>query len=260
VITTGNVDGVGGENNALEIETTATTGSRRARRNTTFEVGFVYLVRLRVYIPSTNPNLDSFRILYNGTTFTPYQTPTQDTWVEFSFVTNITTSEALEFKTAGGGSDDYTGEIGELAYLKDITVTKLGALAALPMDDGANSVLRDLSDNRNDALLSETGIQHLLPQVNGSVRGDALDATGGAYLLRAGNIIDPATVITGVTVDGVYHAADGAQNDTYRRIRYITSGSDVLIQRSDGSTHQTIATATPSDTTDFNLVVHTQRI
>ena len=139
-------------------------------------------------------------------------------------------------------------------------VVLLGALAALPMTDGANSVLRDISTNRSDILLSETGTQHLIPQVVGSVRGDNLDATGGAYLQRAGDIIDAATTITGVTVDGRYEPASGAQDTTYRRIRYVTSGSDVLIQRSNGTTHQTIATVTPTATDDFALVVHTQRI
>ena len=269
---TGNVDSIGGEDDVLSVERTTSSGVSTFRKDISgvYNQGDVYRITADYYIPSGNSNVDGVQWRYNGgsTTVNPSGTAEStvtvsatDTWETLSvFWTQSESAPANEDRLiiypADGSVVSITGGNTDLVYVKNVKVTRLGTLAHLPMDEG-NRDLKDTTPNRNDALLSETGATHLIPRERGSLRADNVDATGGAYLLEASDIINPDTAVTGVIVDGVYHAASGAQTETYRRIRLVTSGSDVLVQRSDGSTHETIATTTPSDTTDFNISVQT---
>lgn len=124
------------------------------------------------------------------------------------------------------------------------------------MDD-ANRQLKDITANRNDALATATGVTHLKPRDSGSLRDFGVDASSAGYLLDASDILPTNAVITGVLVDGTYEAADPSvdQDLADRRIRLNPSGSDLQVQRSDGTNHATLATITPSSLSDVDVKV-----
>jgi hypothetical protein len=139
-------------------------------------------------------------------------------------------------------------------------VTQLGSLATLPLDDDCRQ-LKDISGNRNDATASATGVTHLKQKDLHSFRDDNADGTGGSYLIANADILAENEVITGVTVDGRFYAASGAQDLTKRRIKLQDHGSHVDVKRSNGTTDDAaIAVTNPSDGTDFAISVLTQRI
>ena len=149
---------------------------------------------------------------------------------------------------------------GAKLYLKNIEVTQLGSLATLPLDDDCRQ-LKDISGNRNDATASESGVTHLKQKNLHSFRDDNADGTGGSYLIANADILAENEVITGVTVNGRFHAASGDQDLTKRRIKLEDHGSHVDIKRSNGTTDDAaIAVTNPSDGTDFAITVLTQRI
>ena len=135
-----------------------------------------------------------------------------------------------------------------------------GSLATLPLDDDCRQ-LKDISGNRNDATASATGVTHLKQKDLHSFRDDNADGTGGSYLIANADILAENEVITGVTVDGRFYAASGAQDLTKRRIKLQDHGSHVDVKRSNGTTDDSaIAVTNPSDGTDFAISVLTQRI
>jgi len=148
--------------------------------------------------------------------------------------------------------------------ITEISFVLVGSIVTLPLDDDCRQ-LKDISGNRNDAMANESGVvqgfRHLKQKDLHSFRDDHADGTGGSYLIENADILPENEVITGVSVGGRFYAASGAQDLTKRRIKLITTGSNVEVKRSDGSADDTaIVTSTPTDTADFAISVLTQRI
>ena len=143
------------------------------------------------------------------------------------------------------------------AAITNFKFSKIGALAALPMDEGLGYQLHDLS-GRYDALLSETGFQHLQPKSEGKVRVKGADASSAIYMLGARDIIPADAVWTQIiSEERVVAVANTAQDLADRRIRLNPSGSDLLIQRSDGANHDTLGTvAAPTSLADIDAEIH----
>jgi len=169
-----------------------------------------------------------------------------------SFVLTATNTDIASLRVNAIGNVDFV--------LSDIEITQIGSLATLPLDDDCRQ-LKDISGNRNDATASESGVTHLKQKDLHSFRDDHADGTGGSYLIANADIIAENEVITGVTVDGRFYAASGAQDLTKRRIKLEDHGSHVDVKRSNGTTDDSaIAVTNPSDGTDFAISVLTQRI
>jgi hypothetical protein len=141
-----------------------------------------------------------------------------------------------------------------------IEVTRLGAVASLPLTEGNGAQHRDLSTNRYDALASLTD-GHLAPRDFGNIR--VINVDGSADSFPFGDVItlSPYTIITGVIVDNRYIPVDSTveQNLSYREIHIEVSGGTDIIQRSDGTTHQDLVTITATTQSDFDLTILTQR-
>ncbi len=186
--------------------------------------------------------------------------------------TGASASNSVNVNASGTGSIELTATKTDIASLRvnaignvdfvlsDIEVTQVGSLATLPLDDDCRQ-LKDISGNRNDATASGSGVTHLKQKDLHAFRDDNADGTGGSYLIANADILAENEVITGVTVDGRFYAASGAQDLTKRRIKLQDHGSHVDIKRSNGTTDDSaIAVTNPSDGTDFAISVLTQRI
>ena len=210
---------------------------------------------------------DKFRINYNLTL-------NSGSGITFLLATSTgsSASNSINVNASGTGSIELTSTKLDIATLRinaignvdlvlsDIEITQLGSLATLPLDDDCRQ-LKDISGNRNDATASQSGVTHLKQKDLHSFRDDNADGTGGSYLIANADILAENEVITGVTVDGRFYAASGAQDLTKRRIKLQDHGSHVDVKRSNGTTDDAaIAVTNPSDGTDFAITVLTQRV
>ena len=261
----GNVDSINGENDTLKVTLLSGNVRHYIARNWV-QTTQLSKVTGKVYIPSTNSNLNGFAVTKyanptENNTITRFENVTQDSWIEFETDVFLPTSLNMTFTFLNGSADIFNDLGGDdVIYFKDIKTNQVGSLATLPLNDDCRQ-LKDISGNRNDATASESGVTHLKQANLHSFRDDHADGTGGSYLIANADILAENEVITGVTVDGRFHAASGAQDLTKRRIKLVTNGSDLEVQRSNGTTDDAaIATATPSNTADFAISVLTQRI
>ena len=209
---------------------------------------------------------DKFRINYNLTL-------NSGSGIKFILATSTGVSmNSVNVTNSGTGSIELTSSNSDIATLRinaignvdfvvsDIEITRLGSLATLPLDDDCRQ-LKDISGNRNDATASGSGVTHLKQKDLHAFRDDHADGTGGSYLIANADIIAENEIITGVTVDGRFYAASGAQDLTKRRIKLQDHGSHVDVMRSNGTTDDSaIAVTNPIDGTDFAISVLTQRI
>mgnify|MGYP003675060912 CR=1 FL=1 len=128
-----------------------------------------------------------------------------------------TSSNTVSVTATGVGSVTLTTSASDIATLRvnaigntdivltGVSVTKLGCLASLPMDEGIGYQLHDQSPNHFDALLSETGTSHLQPKREGFVRDFNLDAyTAPVDLVTSSqDIIDVDSIETSHVSDAV---------------------------------------------------------
>lgn len=130
-------------------------------------------VRCDIFVPAgstaTHVRVESTG-LASDVAFTPI-TPGSVTSIN---VTYTHTSHAIPrcqigLNTGGTGGTNYN--TGEKFYIKNLTGFVLGAEVHLPLNDGIGYQLHDESTNKLDALMTTTGISHLIPQRRGYVRG-----------------------------------------------------------------------------------------
>jgi hypothetical protein len=138
----------------------------------------------------------------------------------------------------------------------------LGCIADLPLDEGIGYQFHDRSSNHFDALASLTGVTHLVPKANGKVRVKAANASSAMYMLRADSILPENSIVSNVLSEQCYvDLTNSAQTLNDYRIRLNPSGSDLQIQRSDGSNHQTLGTVTaPSSLSDVDVQINYKQI
>lgn len=138
----------------------------------------------------------------------------------------------------------------------------IGCIAAYPMDEGIGYQLHDISSNHYDGLLSTSGFTHLVPKTEGKVRVKAADASSAAYMLRSGDILPTNAIVDNVLSEERFvDLTNSAQTLDDYRIRLNPSGSDLQIQRSDGSNHQTLGTVTaPSSLSDVDVEVNYKQV
>ena len=128
VTETGNIDGIGGLDSNLRLAIGSGTGNHRAFKTAIFPVGQKINFSARVFIPSTNSVVDSFRITdASGIGVIASTTPAQDQWVTVtaSNVTTINTAGQLRIFLQDGGLNNFTGNGSDVIYLREITVTQV---------------------------------------------------------------------------------------------------------------------------------------
>lgn len=150
--------------------------------------------------------------------------------------------------------DTFDGEVDSI----DI----LGSVAAYTLNEGIGRQIRDISGNANDALLSLTGFEHLATKDEGRVRVKAADASSAAYMIQAADIIPEDCVVTEIVAEErLVATTNSAQTLNDNRIRLNPSGSDLQMQRSDGSNHQTLGTVTaPTSLSDVDVDITYRKV
>jgi len=128
VTETGNIDGIGGLDDNLRLAIGSATSQHRAFRSGILPVSQKINFSARVFIPSTNSVVDSFRIAdASGTAIIAPTTPAQDQWVTVtaSNVTPTNSSGQLRVFLQDGETNSFTGNGSDVIYLREIVVTQV---------------------------------------------------------------------------------------------------------------------------------------
>ncbi len=180
---------VGAIANALKEDSGAATQARIAK---TAAAGLGKRFRLvyDTYVPAANTTGRMITWKNNNNAFigpTPRQ-PTGDTWTTYSeeFAAVVACSVVKVQMQTAGSSDVITA--GDVFYLKNITLTQIGAVVHLPLDDGLGFELQDVSTNRLHALMATTGVSHIAP-LYGPARVRTTTNTNGNQQLLGGTVL-----------------------------------------------------------------------
>ena len=162
----GNIDGIAGEDDWLRGYATNTyTTHRMYRVITGFNGRAYYRVNFKYYIPATNTNCNGIKLVAAGLTSVAYGTlyNTTGSVVEASeiYYTNNDTRIGLQFTLVknGGAFTGVGADTDDLVYIKDFTVTNLGAVIALEPEgiQPAPGQWLDSSSNKLHAMQPATG-------------------------------------------------------------------------------------------------------
>jgi hypothetical protein len=146
VTETGNIDGIGGLDNNLRLAIGSATSGHRAFRSSTLPVGQKINFSARVFVPSTNSDVDGILIRdANGTVIVATTAPTQDEWVTVTANDVTPINAQLRVNLQKGAASSFTGNGSDVLYLRDITVTQVTS-------DGFVETWYDQSGNSNDAV------------------------------------------------------------------------------------------------------------
>ena len=124
----GNIDGIGGLDDNLRLTIGSATSQHRAFRSSILPIGQKINFSIRVFIPSTNSVVDSFRILdASGTQIIASTTPAQDQWVTVtaSNVTPTNNSGQLRLFLQDGGTSTFAGNGSDVIYIREVVVTQV---------------------------------------------------------------------------------------------------------------------------------------
>jgi hypothetical protein len=163
----GNIDGIDGEDNCFRMTISTTgTGRRINRTITQLNIGQMVQITGRVYWPVTNVNFDSFTIANGaaGNIISPSAFVTNGTkgvWQSFSFIGPcLETTTSIRFYAGNTApSTSSTTEAGDIMYLKDIQIKKVGITGHWPAFNAQTNTgqLADRSGNKNHMMLPASG-------------------------------------------------------------------------------------------------------
>lgn len=168
----GNIDGISGENDVLRYFADNTANQHRIFRTTRSAPtkGRVSRVSFRYFVPASNTNLKRLGVLFTETSPQVIM-PVYDTWTTYEAVREDSGSGTLQILALDAASSAFFTGAGtvtnDLFYVKNVTVRALGAVVHLPLNDGAGFQLRDDSTNALHALMTTTGVTHVLPRPGG---------------------------------------------------------------------------------------------
>ena len=152
----GNIDSIGGVDDTLRLTIDTTSNSHFAYKSNLFTRGKRYRVGFDFFVPSSNTALDGISVLIgtSNATVLGAATPTPDTWTSFSAeaVANASANadRLLIYATDGGVTSFSDGGAGtDVFYIKNVTITEIGALADFRAEryDTSTNKLYDISDN-----------------------------------------------------------------------------------------------------------------
>ena len=131
---TGNIDGIGGEDNTLRLAVNTTnTGLHYYQTTTRTSLGFTYRFKARVYIDSALGQCDGVRLSLGDGTFQDFANLQKDTWHDLEFVGVCAGPVAFaRFTLMRGSIVSYSdAEMEDTLYVRDVEITQLTHSAAL---------------------------------------------------------------------------------------------------------------------------------
>jgi len=193
VTETGNIDGIGGLDNNLRLAIGTATSGHRAFRSNIFPVGQKINFSARVFIPSTNSDVDGILIRdANNTVIVATTAPTQDEWVTVTANDVTPINAQLRVNLQKGAVSSFTGNGSDEVYLREITVTQVTS-------DGFVETWYDQSGNSNDAVQATAGSQPeivnagtMLNELNFDGTDDNFELTSVLGMTSAGAVFSVA--------------------------------------------------------------------
>jgi len=213
----GDADSIGGAQAGDFCAKIVTTGNHGFQISSAgANAAYTFVCELWFYIKTGDPNFNvtnSFAMEIKPQTNFSGDVTAKDAWTKVSF----------KWKTGVGNPGNLLVRINNgTMYIDSMTITRIGASLHLPMDEGIGLQLHDASTNHNDAILSATGTQHLIPKDAGHIRGFGLDASSNDFVGSASVDLIPADCV----IDSLQIIDQGGE-----------TSSGTIIQRSDGSNH-----------------------
>lgn len=174
---TGNVDGINGQNDWLSINTVTQGFGYCKRVMAAAQNGKAVRLRARVFNPSGSAygfvacKHNNIAVLINSAAIAVVAVPANsqadlDMYCP-AIMGNSYWGYQLAIDAAGGSAVGNN----QLLYIKNISVTQVGAVVHLQLNEGIGYQLHDDSTNKLDAVMTTTGLTHIAPQRWGFVRG-----------------------------------------------------------------------------------------
>jgi len=151
--TTGNIDGIGGQNDNLRLAINSATSDHYFTKGGVFTVGIRYRMEFNYYIPNTNAVLDSISAGIGEAAEKVVAAPTLNQWNHFSVdsvaVGGPATGRSIYIFGRDGGVRSFAGNGTDVMYVRNIQVTQIGTLADFRSErfDSSTGKWYDLSDN-----------------------------------------------------------------------------------------------------------------
>ena len=120
---TGNIDGIGNEDDNLRFTVDTSNGQHGVNRGT-INQGSTYTISFDIYMPSSNIDIDGFYISARNSS-SAITTPTPDTWVSASYTSQVPLSTGNWYVYAAqGGNLLFTGNGTDVFYIRNVKVYK----------------------------------------------------------------------------------------------------------------------------------------
>lgn len=190
---TGNVDGIGGQDNNLQINGTAATSQHRTYRVIGLTYGKKYKLSYQYYMPvAANPTAKRIYVNYFGNVASVITSPADSAWTtvtlpEFTY-TAAGTTFIVNLADASSALT-YAGSASDILYLRGVTITQIGSILDADLSAGVGYQVPDRSSNKYHGVVSATGTAWTLAQRRGQVRYTTTGATTGAFQLLSGTAI-----------------------------------------------------------------------
>ena len=181
----GNIDGIDGQDDCLRLTADTSTGNHRLGRSTLFnDRPNSFRIELDYYIPSSNIDANSIRILTSGnnTDFLDVL----DTWTSVTLDTGTVPSGYFYITMYASNTNLFTGNGSDVIYVKNIRVTQTTS-------SGFVQTWYDQSANANHAVQNTDTAQ---PKI---VDAGTLVTEGGKPAITIDGVDDEFSLTTGVT-------------------------------------------------------------
>lgn len=200
----GNIDAIGGQDNNLRVTLSGGSSSlHQVDRTFATGLGRRYKYSVDVYIPSANAASLVIALLANGGSTTLAAAATEDAWTTISGEFAEISDKAVRVRVSGTVNAD-----GDIFYLRNFTVTPLGYTARLRTDTAAGLTALDGSANKQDFVLSTTGVTVSPDGRRQIIRPGALTFGGaGTQQLFGASVVDTAKKWRVAHVSGTCNAS-----------------------------------------------------
>ena len=165
----GNIDGIGGQNDALRLTSDGSTGGHRAGRTGVFALGKAYALALSYYCPGSNGAAKRFKVGSGVNGELASGALVSDAWTAFSGSLIAGATDTQLSLADAAGNTTFAGAAGDALYLREFSLTPQGALLDLDLGVGKGTYLPDRSNNRLWAEAQTNGITHLLELTSGAL-------------------------------------------------------------------------------------------
>jgi hypothetical protein len=126
-------------------------------------------------------------------------------------------TDVLQFQGATSGDlNAYVGIAGDLFYIKNVVVKQIGAICHFRCDDGIGYQIHDDSTNKLDAVMTTTGVAHLVPKRSGYLRETHSWAasTDPKYLLSSNHPLPSGAVLREIITQATVGATISVGNSS----------------------------------------------